>query len=118
MLEVHHGPDVYVREDSEPQESAAPHPPEWSAFPGQYRSHVPYLTTFRVILRRGRLCLAWPHGGEEALTPQNPDDSGSGWFKIGPPGEPSAERLRFDTVVGGRALRIRWTGGGDFYRVD
>ena len=117
MLEVHHGPDVYVRAGSEPPEAAVPHPPEWSAFPGQYRSHAPYLTCFRVVLRRGRLYLAWPHGGEEALTPQNPDDNGSGWFKIGPPGEPSAERLRFDTVVGSRALRIRWTGGGDFYRV-
>ncbi len=118
VSEVHHGPDVYVRVDSEPLETAVPHPPGWSAFPGQYRSHAPYLTTFRVILRRGRLYLAWPHGGEEALVPQNPGDDRSGWFKIGPAGEPSAERLRFDTVVGNRALRIRWTGGGDFYRVD
>ena len=118
MLEVRHGPDVYVREGCEPQEAAVTHPPEWAAFSGQYRSHAPYLTTFRVILRRGRLYLAWPHGGEEALIPQNPDDNVSGWFKIGPAGEPCAERLRFDTVVGNRALRIRWTGGGDFYRVD
>ena len=116
--EVVHGPRVYVRDGGEPRDTEAAHPPAWIAFPGQYRSHAPYLTTFRVILRRGRLYLAWPHGGEEALTPQNPDDSGGGWFKIGPPGEPSAERLRFDTVTGGRALRIRWTGGGDFYRVD
>ena len=118
VFEVHHGPDVYVRAGSEPQDATAPHPQEWSAFPGQYRSHAPYLTTFRVILRRGRLRLAWPHGGEEELVPQNPDGELSGWFKIGPVGEPSAERLRFDTVVGNRALRIRWTGGGDFYRVD
>ena len=117
VSEIHHGPDVYVRAGCKPQEAALPHPQEWSAFPGQYRSHAPYLTTFRVILRRGRLYLAWPHGGEEALIPQNPADHVSGWFSIGPPGEPSAERLRFDTVVGSRAFRIRWTGGGDFYRV-
>ena len=28
-----------------------------------------------------------------------------------------AEWIRFDTVVGGRALRARWAGGGAFYRV-
>ena len=118
LVEVHHGPDVYVKENCPALEATALHPAEWSAFPGLYRSHAPYLTAFRIILRRGRLYLAWPHGGEEALTPQNPDADVSGWFKIGPPDEPSAERLRFDTVVGSRALRIRWTGGGDFYRVD
>lgn len=117
MVEARHGPDVYVREGSAPLGSDAPCPPEWAAYTGHYRSHAPYMTSFRVILRRGRLYLAWPHGGEEPLTPRPGDSEASPRFYVGPAGEPSAEWIRFDTVVGGRALRARWAGGGDFYRV-
>jgi hypothetical protein len=118
MVEIHHGPDVYVREGSAPLGNARSHPDAWQAFPGHYRSHAPYVSNFRVVLRRGRLFLAWPDGGEETLTPQTSSANSSGWFNIGPPGEPTAELLRFDTVVGKRALRIQWTGGGSFYRMD
>ena len=117
MVEVRHGPHVYVREGSEPLASEAPYPPEWDAFPGHYRSHAPYLTSFRVILRRGRLLLAWPNGGEEPLTPLAGDHGASPRFYVGPADQPSAEWIRFDTVVGSQALRARWAGGGRFYRV-
>ena len=90
---------------------------EWAAFPGHYRSHAPYVSNFRVILRRGRLYLAWPNGGEESLTPHPADGGPSPRFLVGPPGEPAAEWLRFDPVVGSRALRVLWAGGGSFYRV-
>lgn len=117
MVELHHGPDVYVREGSAPLDQAVYHPEEWRAFPGHYRSHAPYMTSFRVIMRRGRLYIAWPHGGEEPLTPGPGDNAASPRFNVGPAGEPSAEWIRFDTVVGGRALRAHWAGGGSFYRV-
>ena len=117
MVEIHHGPAVYVREGNAPLESELPSLPEWAAFAGHYRSHAPYVSNFRVILRRGRLYLAWPNGGEESLTPHPSDSGGSQRFLVGPPGEPTAEWLRFDTVVGSRALRILWAGGGSFYRV-
>ena len=117
MVEIHHGPDVYVREGDAPLESDLPGPPEWVAFAGHYRSHAPYVSNFRVVLRRGRLYLAWPNGGEEPLTPHPADAGPSPRFMVGPPGEPTAEWLRFDTVVGRRALRILWAGGGSFYRV-
>lgn len=117
LVEVHHGPDVYVREGRAPLAQAVAHPPEWDAFTGHYRSHVPYMTSFRIILRRGRLYLAWPHGGEEPLTPRPGDSATSPRFYVGPAGQPSTEWVRFDTVVGGRALRARWAGGGAFYRV-
>ena len=115
--EINHGPTVYVRDGAAPTTATASYPPEWNAFPGHYRSHAPYLTSFRVILRRGRLCLAWPNGGEEPLTPRAGDPEASPRFDIGPAGEPTAEWIRFDTVVGSRALRARWAGGGSFYRV-
>ena len=117
MVEIHHGPAVYVREGNAPLESDLPCPSEWAAFPGHYRSHAPYVSNFRVILRRGRLFLVWPNGGEESLTPHPADGGPSPRFLVGPPGEPAAEWLRFDTVVGRRALRILWVGGGSFYRV-
>ena len=117
MVEINHGPAVYVREGAAPLVAAVPYPAEWDAFPGHYRSHAPYLTSFRIILRRGRLYLAWPNGGEEPLTPRVGHPAASPRFYVGPAGEPSAEWIRFDTVVGNHALRTRWAGGGSFYRV-
>ena len=117
MVEIHHGPAVYVRRGNTPLSVESPYPPEWAAFPGHYRSHAPYVSNFRVILRRGRLYLAWPNGGGEPLTPHPSDSGPSPRFLVGPPGEPSAEWLRFDPVVGNQALRVIWAGGGSFYRV-
>ena len=117
MVEIHHGPAVYVRRGNTPLSVESPYPPEWAAFPGHYRSHAPYVSNFRVILRRGRLYLAWPNGGGEPLTPHPSDPGPSPRFLVGPPGEPSAEWLRFDPVVGNQALRVIWAGGGSFYRV-
>ena len=117
MVEINHGPGIYVREGAAPLAASVPYPPEWDAFSGHYRSHAPYLTSFRIILRRGRLYIAWPNGGEEPLTPRAGDPAASPRFYVGPAGEPSAEWIRFDTVVGSRALRTLWAGGGAFYRV-
>ncbi len=117
VVEMRHGPAVYVRDGAAPLAVAEHYPPEWDAFVGHYRSHAPYLTSFRVILRRGRLFLAWPNGGEEPLTPRAGDPVASPRFEVGPVGEPSAEWIGFDTVVGSRALRAGWAGGGSFYRV-
>ena len=117
MVEIHHGSDVCVRRGSEPLASLEPYPEEWAAFTGHYRSHAPYVSNFRVILRRGRLYLIWPNGGEEPLTPHPSDSGGLPRFAVGPAGEPSAEWVRFHPVVAGRALRVLWAGGGSFYRV-
>ena len=117
MVEIHHGPAVYVRRGREPLAGTNPHPGEWTAFVGHYRSHAPYVSNFRVILRRGRLYLVWPDGGELPLTPHPSDSVASPRFLVGPAGEPSAEWVRFQPVVAGRALRALWAGGGSFYRV-
>ena len=116
-VEIHHGPAVYVRRGSEPLAATEPHPEVWLTFPGHYRSHAPYVSNFRVILRRGCLRLVWPNGGEEPLTPHPSDAGPSPRFLVGPAGEPSAEWVRFHPVVAGRALRALWAGGGSFYRV-
>ena len=116
-VEIRHGSRVYVREGHAALESEAISPPEWAAYPGQYRSHSPYFPNIRVVMRRGRLYLAWPHGGEDALTPYAVDGGRTTRFAVGPPGEPTAEWIQFDSVAANRALRMRWAGGGRFYRV-
>ncbi len=108
VVEAVHGPDVYRRHDAAP-ESVPVFPAEWSAYPGHYRSHDPWLTNFRVVLRRGRLFIVFPPGNEEPLHPLGP-----GRFREGDE-EFSPERVGFDQVADGKALRaIR--SGCCFYR--
>lgn len=87
-------------------------PREWAAFPGRFRAHNPWLPTFLVAAREGRLVLGtdWTDGsGRHPLTPL--DDGG---FRVGEP-DWTPERLRFDTLVGGRAQRAILS-GTPYYR--
>lgn len=79
-------------------------------FPGRYRSYNPWLAGFRVVRRGKSLAIVYPRGQEEPLT-RLP----GGAFRVG--AEWSPERLRFDAVVEGRALRANLS-GADYYRVD
>ena len=84
---------------------------EWSAFYGRFRSYNPWLPGFRIVQRGDDLVLAYPWGGpEDPLTPLGEVD-----FRVGD--ERSPERLRFDAVVDGRALRANLS-GADYYRSD
>jgi D-alanyl-D-alanine carboxypeptidase len=84
-------------------------PSEWAAYPGHYRSHNPWLSNFRVVMRKGALMLIFPGGGEEPLAPL--DD---GTFRVGGE-EHSPERIRFGAVVEGQALRANLS-ECDYYR--
>jgi hypothetical protein len=107
VIEAWHGADWYAGE-----RYAGPrrfeHPPEWDAYPGHYRAHIPWQTNFRVVLRKGALWLVWPAGDEEPLTPLDKD-----LFRIGD--ETSPERLRFSQMVNGKALCASYS-GSDYYR--
>lgn len=85
------------------------YPPEWEQIPGHYRSHNPWMTGFRVVLRKGALLAVYPFGWEEPLVPL-PDGS----FRVGAD-ERLPERLRFFDVAAGRALRARLS-NWDYYR--
>jgi CubicO group peptidase (beta-lactamase class C family) len=102
-----HGPRRWVREGS--TDDARPHDPALSAFEGHYRSSSPWLTNFRVVQRNGALVWILPGGWEEPMTPL-----GDGLFRVGAD-DWSPERLRFDAVVDGRALRASRS-GCDYYR--
>ena len=111
--ELWHGERRYV-----PAGSATRRLPEPSAellaVAGHYRSHNPWTTNFRIVLRGDQPWLifaAAPDGfdTEQILVPL---DDGS--FRVGTdPGNPEA--VSFDTVVCGQALRA-WLSGWPYYR--
>jgi CubicO group peptidase (beta-lactamase class C family) len=108
VVEVTHGGDWYAGEGY-----AGPRafdvPDEWRALPGHYRTAHPWFSNFRVVLRRGGLWLLQPRGGQQPLAPLR-----GGAFRVG--ADPrSAERLRFDRIVDGRALRATLS-GVEYYR--
>ncbi len=108
VVEAFHGPDWYTNERYTGP-TAFDYPQEWDAYPGHYRSHNPWLTNFRVVLRKGALVLVEPSGDEEPLVPL-----GGGVFRVGED-EHSPERIRFDAILNGRALRANLS-CGDYYR--
>jgi hypothetical protein len=107
VVEAFHGPDWYVN-DRYAGPTTFDYPEEWRAYPGHYCSHNPWLTNFRIVLRKGALALIHPSGDEEPLVPL-----GDGIFRVGEE-ERSPERIRFDTILNGQALCANL--GGDYYR--
>ncbi len=108
VVEAFHGPDWYINERYTGP-TTFEHPQEWEAYTGHYRSHNPWLSNFRVVLRKGRLALIMPSGEEEALVPV-----GEGVFRVGED-ERCPERIRFDTVLNGQAVHANLS-CGDYYR--
>jgi hypothetical protein len=103
-----HGGDVYRREGVAAVAAPAP-PEEWRAYPGHYRAYNPWYSNFRIVLRASELIVIFPWGLELTLEPL-PD----GRFRVGD--EWSPERMRFDAIVDGAALRVDFTGEA-YYRV-
>lgn len=82
---------------------------------GTYRSHDPWLPVFRVEARDDVLQLILP-GGADGLDEEQPlVPMARGWYRVGAD-RLGPERLRFDTVIDGRAIRA-WLSGWDYYRV-
>jgi hypothetical protein len=108
VVEAFHG-SAWYRHDRYSGPTAFDYPAEWTAYPGHYRSHNPWLPAFRVVLRKGALALIDPAGSEEPLVPLGRDTFRVGLDDRGP------ERLRFDQIVDGQALRAT-TAMCDYYR--
>ena len=112
--ELWHGDRRYVRAGTEPRPLAEPSA-ELRSVAGHYRSHNPWTTNFRVLLRGDQpwLVFAAPPDGFDHQQPLVPSPDGS--FHVGQdPRNP--ESVRFDTVLDGRALRA-WLSGWPYYRV-
>ncbi len=103
-----HGSDQYRRVGMD-DEPFPPAPDAWYAYAGHYRSHNPWATNVRVVLRRGTLwlvCSEAPDGFEDEapLVPL-----GDATFRVGDdPGGP--ERIRFTAIVEGEALEAVLSG--------
>jgi hypothetical protein len=114
-LELWHGGHRYVRKGAAarplPEPSAG-----LEAIAGHYRSHNPWTTNFRIVLRGDRpwLIFAAAPDGFDTEQPLVSQDDGS--FRVGED-EGNPESLRFDTVVDERALRA-WLSGWPYYRAD
>ena len=99
-----------------------PPPPAWRVAAtvrgqvvGTYRSHDPWTPVFRVEARDDVLHLILP-GGADGLDEEQPlVPMARGWYRVGAD-RLGPERLRFDTVIDGRAIRA-WLSGWDYYRV-
>jgi len=86
-------------------------PPAWDGIVGQYRSPGLLFTNFRVFSRKGQLyCQSYGGYVDAVLT-----DLGDAEYTTGD--EASAERMRFDSFAGGKALRCL-ASGAVFYRTD
>ncbi|MDP9303191.1 MAG: beta-lactamase family protein [Actinomycetota bacterium] len=110
-----HGGQRYVRAGAPARQLREPSA-ELQAIAGHYRSHNPWTTNFRVVLRGDHpwLIFAAAPDGFETEQPLIPSDDGT--FRVGEdPGNP--ETLRFDTVVEGCTLRA-WLSGWPYYRAD
>jgi CubicO group peptidase (beta-lactamase class C family) len=83
---------------------------EWSDVYGRYRAYNPWTPGFRVVQWETGLGLVYPWGQEKPLAPLGKDS-----FRVGAAWSP--ERVRFDAVVNGRALRANLS-GESYYRSD
>lgn len=81
-------------------------PPEWRAYAGHYRNENPWEGSFRVALRKGRLWL-----GGDPLVPLGP-----GLFRLGEE-EHAPNRIRFEDIANGRALRAV-VSGTEYRRIE
>ena len=107
VVALTHGATWLPRSDAPPS-PAKPHPAEWDSYVGHYRTTHAWFNNFRIVVRRGVLYLVSPDGSETMMEPL-----GAALFKE--QGK-SAERLRFDSIVDGKALRANLS-GVDYYRV-
>ena len=113
VVEIFHGGDWFVGEHYQ----GARHfetPASWDAFPGHYRSYSPWLSNFRVFLRKGDLVLETVAGPESSDGFEVLKELEPGLFQMGE--GPTSERLQFDAIADGRALRAVYS-GHPLYRV-
>lgn len=81
-------------------------PQEWQAYVGHYRNESAWLGSLRIVLRRGRLML-------DGVVPLEAGEGGLFLLRDEPY---NPEWIRFAEVVGGQAMRLKFS-GEDFWRV-
>lgn len=103
VVEAFHGSHWYTHERYKGPRMF-PYPAGWDAYVGHYRTRNPELSNFRILLRKGTLFLIIPWGDSEPLHPCSDDT-----FRISD--DPLwPEKVHFDAIVEGRALRVDYSG--------
>jgi D-alanyl-D-alanine carboxypeptidase len=115
VVQLWHGGQRYVRQGAAARPLPEP-PDELQAIAGHYRSHNPWTTNFRIVLRGDQPWLIFAGAPDGFDTEQSLRPEKDGSFRVGQD-EGNPETLRFDTVVHGRALRA-WLSGWPYYRAD
>jgi CubicO group peptidase (beta-lactamase class C family) len=113
-LDLHRGGEPEPPGDPEPYEPDSPPAEpleEYAAFYGRYRSYNPWLPGFRIEPRESGLVAACSWGDDKPLARLSEAE-----FRFGAE-EWSPERLRFDAIVDGQALRASLS-GETYYRSD
>jgi D-alanyl-D-alanine carboxypeptidase len=108
VVAVSFGSDYYVNERYDGSCSDCAAPGSWSAYVGHYRSFSPWLSNFRVIMRRATLFFVLPAGAEARLIPVC-----DARFKV----DDWGHEIRFGSVVNGRAVEATLV-TSKYYRVD
>lgn len=83
------------------------YPKEWDAYPGHYRNENPWVGSVHVILRKGKLMV-------DGLVPLEAGENGTFHLRDE---DPSPEWIHFADVVGGHAMRVKFS-GEDLWRVS
>jgi CubicO group peptidase (beta-lactamase class C family) len=108
-----HGDRRYVRAGVTGRQLAEPSA-ERQSIAGHYRSHNPWTTNFRIVLRGDQPWLIFAGAPDGFDTEQPLVAANDGLFRVGVD-EGNPETLRFDTLIGGRTLRA-WLSGWPYYR--
>lgn len=107
VVAINHGPYWLGRTDIA-HDTPASSPDEWNAYAGWFRCHNPWKGLIRIFLRRGKLILDFLDSHESELIPLE-----NRCFQIGE--SPSPERIAFDAIADGVALRAIMN-GQPYYR--
>lgn len=108
IVKVHFGFETFVRV-TEPLAAVPSYPEEWNGYVGFYRSYNPWYSAFWIVIREGTLVMIDSYGTATELVPED------GGFRLGVE-PPNFDWLRFDPVIDGRAMGVRFETGAEYSR--
>jgi D-alanyl-D-alanine carboxypeptidase len=116
VIAASYGATCYVNSHHKETWTTSPAPETWSTYAGHYRSFTPWVSNFRIIVRRGSMFFVFPEGWEAPLTP-----IGDARFKLGDNGvirfgSGDSGEIRFGSIVDGLALEATLV-TAKYYRV-
>lgn len=109
VVEAFHGPDCFIN-DRYNGPNTFQIPDTWKTYAGHYRSHNPWASNFRIIVRKESLLVVWPSGQSKKLIPIS-----NHTFRVGED-ERSPERITFDSFIGSDYALCANFSGCDYYR--